>query len=276
MMKTYALVGRSGTGKSFRAQSVANKYHISLIIDDGLLIKKDVILAGRSAKQDPSFLSAVKTALFQDREHYESVLTALQKEKFRKILILGTSEKMVYRIAERLSLAPPSTIIYIEDIASQDEIDTALRVRLIEGRHVIPVPSLQVTRSYSSIVYDSIKIVIKKAFMPFFPFLKKRKQTENTLVKPVFSKTDDTIKVSDAALMQMISQCLYDYRNTIKVDHASYTLADGLYTLNAQLRTPEKVSAEMEEDLKEYIIDSLEKYGGLVIDSIKMKIVSWD
>ena len=40
-VKVYALVGRSGTGKSFRAQLVADKYHIPLIVDDGLLIKND-------------------------------------------------------------------------------------------------------------------------------------------------------------------------------------------------------------------------------------------
>ena len=38
-VRTFALVGRSGTGKSFRAQLVAEKYHIQLIIDDGLLIR---------------------------------------------------------------------------------------------------------------------------------------------------------------------------------------------------------------------------------------------
>ena len=112
--------------------------------------------------------------------------------------------------------------------------------------------------------------------MPVFPFLKRRKQTENTLVKPVFSKTDDTIKVSDAALMQMISQCLYENRNTFKVEKASYTLVDGLYTLNVELRTPQTVTPEMEEDFREYIIDSLEKYGGLVIDNINLKIASWN
>jgi len=50
-VKSYALVGSSGTGKSFRAKLVAQKYGIDLIIDDGLLIRGDQILAGRSAKK---------------------------------------------------------------------------------------------------------------------------------------------------------------------------------------------------------------------------------
>ena len=50
-MDIYALVGPSGTGKSHRALQVAHKYEVELIIDDGLLIKGDRILAGLSAKR---------------------------------------------------------------------------------------------------------------------------------------------------------------------------------------------------------------------------------
>ena len=55
-VKVYALVGRSGTGKSFRAQLVADKYHIPLIVDDGLLIKDDKILAGRAPNRKTTSL----------------------------------------------------------------------------------------------------------------------------------------------------------------------------------------------------------------------------
>ena len=43
-MKTYAFVGPSGTGKSYRAQMVANDNGIKYIIDDGLLIKENEVL----------------------------------------------------------------------------------------------------------------------------------------------------------------------------------------------------------------------------------------
>ena len=46
-MQVYALVGESGTGKSFRAKLLAQKYGISALIDDGLLIQDDKILAGK-------------------------------------------------------------------------------------------------------------------------------------------------------------------------------------------------------------------------------------
>ena len=43
-IKVFALVGRSGTGKSHHSKLLAQKYHIDLIIDDGLLIKGDKIV----------------------------------------------------------------------------------------------------------------------------------------------------------------------------------------------------------------------------------------
>lgn len=280
IMETYALIGRSGTGKSFRAQYVASKYHIHLIIDDGLLIKGDKILAGKSAKHDPNFMAAIKTALFQDEEHYNSVINTLKKERIRKILILGTSEKMVVKIAQRLDLPAPSTIIHIEDIATQDEIDTAMRVRYTEGKHIIPVPSIQVTRSYPSIVYDSIKVAFKKmGNLPFslFPFKKQYKQSESTLVKPEFSKQPEEAIISDVAISQMISQSLYEYGgNKFKIEKVNYSMKDIGYCLSVVLRTPVIVTLHEQMELKEYITDSLEKYGGIILDYVELKIENWD
>ena len=87
-VKVYALVGRSGTGKSHHSKLLAQKHHIDLIIDDGLLIKGDRILAGRSAKRDPNFITAVRTAVFDDDSHREDVQAALLREKYKKILII--------------------------------------------------------------------------------------------------------------------------------------------------------------------------------------------
>lgn len=50
-IKVYAFVGPSGTGKSYRAQMVANENNIHYIIDDGLFINDNEIIAGESAKK---------------------------------------------------------------------------------------------------------------------------------------------------------------------------------------------------------------------------------
>ncbi|MCQ2397974.1 MAG: hypothetical protein MJ052_01560 [Sphaerochaetaceae bacterium] len=266
-VRVYALVGRSGTGKSFRAQSVAAKHRIPIIIDDGLIIRNEKILAGRSAKQEKNFLAAVKCALFEDLNHYNQAMEVLNRERYHKVLILGTSEKMTAKIAARLGFDEPSYVIHIEDIATPDEINTAMRVRYSEGQHVIPVPPLQIARSYPSIVYDSIRVLIRRHF--------KNTVSEKTLVKPLFSKHDTGTAISEAAIKQMVEHCLYGYENTMKVEKVKcLSEADG-YSLEITVRTPVTMNRQQISELQEYISDSLEKYGGILINNVALSVENW-
>ncbi|MCR4676487.1 MAG: hypothetical protein K5634_04570 [Sphaerochaetaceae bacterium] len=269
-VKVYGLVGRSGSGKSFRAQSVAKTHHIPLIIDDGLLIRGNRIVVGKSAKQEVSFIGAVKSALFQDPDHQQAVIQALDREKFRKILIIGTSENMVTKIAARLNLPQPKVIIHIEDIATEDEINTAMRTRYTEGKHVIPVAPLQVARNYPSIVYDSIKTGIRR-----IGGRNRIDVSENTLVRPEFSKLEKT-SITEAAVKQMIRHCLYEYENILKVEDVKFTNTDEGYNLDVTLRTPVSMDSQKKLELKEYISDSLERYGGIMINTVTLTVQIWE
>ena len=166
-IQVFALVGKSGTGKSFRAKLVASEYGIQLIIDDGLLIRDERILAGKSAKRDEAYLAAIRTAIFDDPGHRKEVRDVLKKTQFKRLLSIGTSEKMVVRIARRLGLPNISKIIRIEDIATKDEINAAIHSRKHEGKHIIPAPSIEIARKYSHILYDSVKVFLKKKLFPF-------------------------------------------------------------------------------------------------------------
>jgi hypothetical protein len=271
-VKVYALVGRSGTGKSFRSKLVAEKHNIELIIDDGLLIKGDRILAGRSAKREQNFLTAVKTALFDDDDQQRETMIALQKEKYHKLLIIGTSEKMVHKIAVRLKLPEPERIFHIEDIASKEEIETAMRIRYTEGKHVIPVPTIEITRNYPQIVYDSMRVFFKNKTK--FPW-RKNKVFEKTIVRPEFSK-HGKITMSEAALTQMVIHCLDEFDNMIKVKKVSMNIEPEGYKLTVKLRVPIKhqISSTLAE-LQEYIADSLEKYGGIFVSGVNLEIEEW-
>ncbi|MBQ9238316.1 MAG: hypothetical protein IJ191_03250, partial [Treponema sp.] len=158
----YALVGESGTGKSFRARLVAEKYGLTAIIDDGLLIQNDKIIAGHSAKREKTYMGAVRVALFDDKSHRDEIARAIKKNHINRILILGTSVKMIEKIAARLQLQPPQEIIKIQDIASREEIEKAMKSRQIEGKHIIPVPSIEVKRSYPQIFSNSIKLFFER------------------------------------------------------------------------------------------------------------------
>jgi len=276
--KVFALIGDSGTGKSFRAKLVAQKYRIDYIIDDGLLIKDNRILAGHSAKKEHTFLAAVKVALFDEKSHRDEVARKLQNEKFKRILLLGTSEKMVYKIAARLQLPPPQKIIKIEDIATQEEIDKALRTRRIEGKHVIPVLSIEVKRTYPNIFFEAIKI-FKQRVAPEgnprdlpsglgpVPTL-----LEKSVVRPEYSKRGKII-ISQAALSQMVIHCVDEYESNIKIKKILVKDAEMGYRLVITIDVPYGIQLGGNiHDLQHYIIDNIERYTGILIEEVNIII----
>ena len=127
-MKTIGFSGKSGTGKSYISLSVAAQNNIKLIVDDGLLICEGKVLAGKSAKKEKYRYASVKRAIFDDPEHAKEVADAIKKSGYKSILIIGTSEKMVNLISEKIGVAPVSRHIHIEDVATEDEINTALKI----------------------------------------------------------------------------------------------------------------------------------------------------
>jgi adenylate kinase family enzyme len=268
--KNFALIGESGTGKSFHAKLVAQKYGIDLIIDDGLLIRDNRILAGHSAKKEKTFLSAVKVALFDEKSHRDEVARRLQSEKYKRILLLGTSEKMVNKIAARLQLSQPVKIIKIEDIASQEEIDKAIRTRRIEGKHVIPVPSMEVKRSYPNIFYDAIRI-FKRRMAPAgigpVPTLH-----EKSVVRPEYSKREKVI-ISEGALGQLVIHYVDEYNKNIKIKKNLVKDTEMGYRLVITIDVPYGTQLEGKiHELQQYIIDSIEYYTGILIEEVNIII----
>jgi len=269
-IKVFALIGESGTGKSFRAKLVAQKYGIEHIIDDGLLIKENKILAGHSAKKEKTFLAAVKVALFDEKAHRDEVARKLQSEKIKKILVLGTSDKMVNKIAARLQMPAPRKIIKIEDIASQEEIDKAIRTRRIEGKHVIPVPSIEIKRSYPGIFHDAIRI-FKKKITPggIGPTPSVH---EKSVVRPEYSKRGKVI-ISETALSQMVIHCVDEYNQNIRIKKIIVHDNEMGYSFAITIDVPYDIQlgGNMHE-LQSYIIDNIERYTGILIEEVNIII----
>ena len=187
--RVVAFVGKSGTGKSYRAKPLAKKEKAELIIDDGLLIEGDRILAGHSAKKEPTFFAAIRVCLFDDNKHRDEVVNMLQEKKNKRVLILGTSEKMIGKIISRLSLPPPYKTIRIEDVSTQQEIASALRERNMEGKHVIPLPSAEVKKNYPKIFYDKVRLFFKVQKRPVISS-KTAILFEKSVVRPEFFKRE--------------------------------------------------------------------------------------
>ena len=270
-IKVYALIGKSGTGKSFRAKLVAEKYNIPFIIDDGLLIHDNKITAGKSAKKEKLYMGAIKTALFDDPQHRLEVREAIRKSHLKKILLIGTSDKMVQKMTERLGLPPVTRFIRIEEIASREEIDKAIHSRYAEGKHVIPVPSIEVKQDYSHILSDSIKILFRKSF----GFKKETRIFEKAVVTPRFAdqKQRGTIKISEAALSQMILHCIDEYDSEIKVMKISVKKDRRGYRIRININAGygNQLGSKLHE-LQAYVLDKIERFTGIIIEEVDIEI----
>ena len=86
-MDVLAFTGPPGSGKSDRALVVAYENKASCIIDDGILIYHNRIVAGKSAKREASRLTAVRRALFWDSNQAEDVIFHIMKINPERILI---------------------------------------------------------------------------------------------------------------------------------------------------------------------------------------------
>ena len=195
-IKVYAFVGPSGTGKSYRAQMVARQNNISYIIDDGLLINENNVVAGSSAKKAPTKIETVRKAIFSDEEDRIVIREAIEKYKIESILILGTSDGMVEKIANNLGLEKPEKTIYINEVATDTEMETARRIRTTEGKHVIPVPTFEIKRDFSGYILDPLQI-FKSNGINKEPYV-----SEKSIIRPTFSYLGN-FKISDTVFRQI-------------------------------------------------------------------------
>ncbi len=196
-IKVYAFVGPSGTGKSYRAQMVASEYNIRYIIDDGLLIKDNEVIAGVSAKKAPTKIETIKGALFLDPAKAEKIKKAFRKYRPESLLILGTSDDMIKKIMSNLELQNLEKTIYITDVATEQEMEEAKRMRITEGKHVIPVPTFEIKKDFSGYILDPLQIFKSKGKNEK-PYI-----SEKSIIRPTFSYLGN-YTISDTALKDII------------------------------------------------------------------------
>ncbi len=181
-MEIYALIGASGTGKSHLAPLLAYQYDINYILDDGLLITRNSVLAGRSAKRERTRFGAVKRALLNDPEHARQIREKLAEINPEKLLILATSRRMSRVIAERAGRDHPQHYINIEDVATSKSIQTALTIREKENCHALPLPTLAVKKDFPGYLIDP--------WLSFFGRSHPRERqvaVERSIVRPIYS-----------------------------------------------------------------------------------------
>lgn len=196
-MKVWGFIGPSGTGKSHRASWVARERGIDFIIDDGILIKGNQIVAGSSAKRESTKIGSIKRALFTEQQDAEVVRKAIRYYMPESILILGTSDEMVDKIAARLHLPALQNKINIQDVASDFEISQALSTRREQGKHVIPVPTFEIKKDFSGYFLDPLQIFKRKGKGNY------QLIGEKSVVRPTFSYLG-RYTISDYTVYQIV------------------------------------------------------------------------
>ncbi len=182
-MEVFAFVGHSGTGKSHHAPVIAARLGIEYIIDDGLLIKGNMNLAGRSSKRENTRYGAIKRALFKDPEQAQQVKEKLAEIKPDRVLVLGTSRRMADYITQNLDLPKPLQYFTIEEVSDPDSIKTALTIREKENRHVIPLPTFAIKKDFPGYLIDPLR-----TFFSLPPSQNADIPVQRSVVRPIFSR----------------------------------------------------------------------------------------
>lgn len=228
-MDVYALIGHSGTGKSHQAPILAERYGIEYIIDDGLLIKGNLALAGSSAKRESTRFGAIKRALFKNEAHAGQVKEKLNEIMPGKLLIIGTSRRMVDMIAQNLGLALPTYYFTIEEISKPQEIETALQIRAKTNRHVIPLPTFAIKKDFPGYLIDPLRVFFA---LPRTPV--SEAALERSVVRPVFS-TLGSFYIHEQVILNLVDYLARTVPAVKKVLHAGVKNGGGRLNLDLEL-----------------------------------------
>lgn len=277
-MEVIGFYGPPGTGKSDRALVIAYENKASCIIDDGILIYHSRIVAGKSAKREESRLKAVRRAIFWDKEQRDEVRAALQKINPKRVLILGTSDRMVVTIAKALDLPMPAKYIRIEDVAKPEDMLKASEARHKEGKHVIPVPTMELKPYFKGYMVDPLR------------FLRNRKKepkrfsewNERSVVRPVFSYYGK-LTFSDKVIESLVNYAAGGLKR-IKIRHVrskkSESQVNGLILyLDVTVRTgtPQEIR-DVIHTMRDKVQWEIEYTTGMSLESMKINIttgVAW-
>ncbi len=212
-MKVIAFVGPSGTGKSYRSVMVSQKYGADAIIDDGLLISHGKVIAGTSAKKEPTKIASVKHALFMRSYQAADIKRSLKKHNIKCLMILGTSDGMVDKIARNIGVGKIEYTIRIEDVATDDEIKMAKRMRTVEGKHVIPVPTFEIKKDFSGYFLHPLRRFQKNLDTEIASA-----EADKSIVRPTFSYMGDYV-ISDRVIDAVAIYEAEKIRELIKIQN---------------------------------------------------------
>ena len=262
-IEVYAFVGPAGTGKSQRASQVARQNGIDLIVDDGLVVSRGRIMAGRSAKSELNMVRAIRRAIFEYPAHRAEVTGFLETRAPCRLMILATSEGMMRKIVAKLGLNDPVKVIGITDVATQEEIDNALRERREKKQHVVPVARTQIQRNFAGKLVSQLKDLFKS----------KDREDGRTIVKPPFS-FDGRVTIGKEAILEMCRRLVVIGEHVRKVHEIDLEPDDDSLDVNLviDVKLGERSALVIARLLQKKISVGLSYFTGMDVKKVNVKI----
>jgi uncharacterized alkaline shock family protein YloU/adenylate kinase family enzyme len=268
-VEIYALIGHSGTGKSHQAPVMAKQYKIEYIIDDGLLIKGNYILAGRSAKRENTRFGAIKRALFKDPDHAGQVKDKLAEIKPGRLMIIGTSRRMTDLIARNLGLDNPVYYFTIEEISNPESILAALTIRAKENRHVIPLPTFAIKKEFPGYIIDPLRSFFS------LPQLQSGSPVERSVIRPIYS-TLGSFYIAEHVILELIEYLVLQFPGVHKALCVDIENGSSKVYLHIDLSIDLKKVPDQKIDLllfeiQRIVKEEIEYQTGFYLDQVNVK-----
>ena len=127
---------------------------------------------------------------------------------------------MVEKIAKNLGLSKVQETVYINEVATEEEMETARRIRVTQGKHVIPVPTFEIKKDFSGYILDPLQI-FKSTGKGNEPYI-----AEKSLIRPAFSYMGK-FTISDTVFKQIIDLVLQKIDGVYKLNRVIIQKEEG-------------------------------------------------
>ncbi|MDL2263651.1 hypothetical protein LJC31_03255 [Synergistaceae bacterium OttesenSCG-928-I11] len=264
-IKVFAFVGPAGTGKSQRAQFVADHLGADYIIDDGLVIRRTAIVAGKSAKTERNQIRAIRRAMFEYDDHRNAVQNFFRKAAPCSVMVIATSDGMAEKIIKKLAFPLPQRIVHIDEVATPEEIARAQRQRKSKGQHVIPVSHVLVRKNFAGKMVGRLR-VLWKTKAPY--------EGEKTIVRPPFSFYGE-VHIEPEAIEELAMYIASKVQQVAGVSATRVYLADeDALNMDIDLKiTPgAKNLLDVSETVRQSVAKSVRYFSGLDVNHINVNV----
>ena len=155
---------------------------------------------------------------------------------------------MVDKIVSNLGLPEISERVYIRDVATEEEMQTAKRIRQTEGKHVIPVPTFEIKKDFSGYLLDPLQIFKSKG-KGAKPYI-----SEKSIIRPTFSYLGK-FTISDTVFRQIIEYIGNKSEGIYKVTRVRITTVE--QTVDIYVEVLLNYGYNMVEAMKEFKIKKM-------------------